>query len=303
MTVFAILRQRAIRAARLIASALGLIALSAAAAAQAGQNVDELMARVGERLAEYYRRAQNVVCIETSTIQEIGFNYSPEGFARRIESELHVEDPGGNSTEEPKIVREIRRINGRPPRERDKKERSACMDPQPLSTEPLAFLLPAHRGEYRFTAGGSGKEGNRETFMIDFTSTSKASRLELREDPQGRDGCYQFDGDLAVRGRVWIDARTFDVVRVDQHLTGPADMKVSEPLLRRHANLSNWVVIERYDVTMRYAIVPFTEPEETLLLPRSVSSMMVVHGGLASTRKSQTFSGYRRFLTGGRIVK
>jgi hypothetical protein len=275
----------------------------AGARAQPTQSVEQLMARVGERLTEYYRRAQNVVCIEKSTIQEIGWNYSPEGFSRTIESELHVEDPGGDGSDEPKIVREVRRINGRTPRERDKKERAACMDPQPLSTEPLAFLLPAHRGEYRFTAAGGGKEGHREALLIDFSSTTTRSKLELKEDPQGRDGCYQFSGDLAVRGRVWIDAATYDVMRVDQHLIGPADMRVSDALQRRHVNLSNWVMIERYDTTMRYKIVPFTEPEETLLLPQSVNSTMVVRGGLASMRQSQNFSDYRRFLTGGRVVK
>jgi hypothetical protein len=30
---------------------------------------------------------------------------------------------------------------------------------------------------------------------------------------------------------------------------------------------------------------------------------MVIHGGLASTRRNQVFSDYRRFLTGGRVVK
>jgi hypothetical protein len=288
---------------RLAASIVCAVAAGAIAAAQPSPGIDELLHRVGERLGEYYRRAQNVVCIEKATIQEIGLNYSPEGFARTIESELHVEDPGGDSSDEPKIVREIRRINGRPPRERDKKERASCMDPQPLSTEPLSFLLPSHREEYRFTVAGVGKEANREAFLLDFSSTTRKSKLVLKEDPQGRDGCYQFSGDLAVRGRVWVDTATYDVVRVDQHLSGPADMQVSDAVLRRHSNLSTWIVIERYDLSMRYKIIPFAEPQEALLLPQSVNSTMVVRGGLASMRQSQTFSDYRRFLTGGRIVK
>ena len=41
--------------------------------------------------------------------------------------------------------RELRRVNGRAPRERDKKDRSGCTDLNPLSPEPLAFLLPARR--------------------------------------------------------------------------------------------------------------------------------------------------------------
>src|SRR5262249_54997949 len=143
-------------------AAAPLVALAALATtslvAQAPPSVDELLARVGERIAEYYKRAQNVICTEKSTVQPIGFNYSPDGIARTVESELHVEAEGGDAPGEAKVVREIRKVNGRLPRERDKKERDGCTDPNPLSPEPLSFLLPAHRTEYRFTSAGFAKE-------------------------------------------------------------------------------------------------------------------------------------------------
>jgi len=48
----------------------------------------------------------------------------------------------------------------------------------PLSPEPLAFLLPAHRGEYRFTSVRDGKEKGRAAFVIDFISGNRKSRPE-----------------------------------------------------------------------------------------------------------------------------
>jgi hypothetical protein len=282
--------------------AAALATLTVGATAQAPPAVDELLARVGERIAEYYRRAQNVICIEKSTVQPIGLNYSPQGFARTVESELRVEADAGDAAGEAKVVREIRKVNGRIPRERDKKDRAGCTDPNPLSTEPLAFLLPAHRAEYQFAPAGFSKDRNRTTLLIDFSSTNNKSKLELSEDPSGRDGCFSWSGDVAVKGRIWVDATTYDVVRVDERFSGPVDLKIPDALQRRH-NFSTWMVVERYNVTIRYKTVAFSDPDETMLLPESIDLLSVLRGGLESTRRSQTFSEYKRFVTAGRIIK
>ena len=47
----------------------------------------------------------------------------------------------------------------------------------------------------------------------------------------------------------------------------------------------------------------FTDPDEVILLPVSTESLTLLRGGLQSTRRTRTFSDYRRFLTTGRIVK
>src|SRR5262249_4032980 len=61
------------------------------AGAQAAPGIDDLLARVGSRIAEFYERAQRVICLETSTVQPIDRTYSSQGFARTVESELRVE--------------------------------------------------------------------------------------------------------------------------------------------------------------------------------------------------------------------
>ena len=290
---------RAATTAAAIALAAGAVAL-----AHAEPDVDVLLGRIGDRIAEYYKRAQNVICLEKSTVQPIGWNLSPDGFARVVESELHVEADTGEGAErgEAKVVREIRRVNGRPPRERDNKDRSGCTDPNPLSPEPLAFLLPAHREEYRFTSAGAGKEHDRPAVLIDFASVGRRSRLELSEDPRGHEDCFEWNGDMAVRGRIWIDASTYEVLRVDMNFMGPVDVKVPAALQRRH-NFSNWIIVERYNQTIRYKTIAFHDPDETMLLPESIDVLSVMRGGLQSTRRRQTFTDYKRFVTGARIVK
>jgi len=286
---------------RLTVAAVAMLAVGAGAQAP---DVDSLLERVGERIAEYYRRAQNVVCIEKSTVQPIGFNFSPEGFARVTESELHVESDAGDSDGpgEAKVVRELRRVHGRTPREKDKKDRAGCTDPNPLSTEPLSFLLPSHRSEYHFVSAGVGKGKDRSALLVDFTLASPERKPELFEDPQGHEDCYDWKGPLPMKGRVWVDSTTYDVLRVEFRTLGPIDIRVPLRLQRRH-NLADRVVVDREDTTIRYRMVAFRDPDESLMLPESIESLIVVRGGLQSTRRSQTFSDYRRFVTGARLVK
>jgi hypothetical protein len=295
--------RRHLRAALAVIASLAVCAGWVLAAAQAPPDIDALMRLVGERVAEYHRRMQNVMCVERATVQPIQSNLSPDGFSRTVESELRVEfDVDGDRPPAASVIREIRRINGRAPRERDKKDRTGCTDPNPLSPEPLAFLLPAHREEYRFTSLRNGRENDRPALVIDFVSTNRTSRPELIEDERGHDDCFDWSGPLPTRGRVWVDATTHDVLRVDRHIDGPVDVRVPRPLQRRHS-LPPWVVLERDDQTMRYKPVAFGDPDEVLLLPASIESLSVLRGGLQSSRRTETFSSYRRFLTGGRIVK
>ena len=269
---------------------------------QAQPNAADVLERVGERIAEFYQRAKNVICIEKSTVQRVDVNHSPDGFVRTVESGLHFEAGDDQAPGEVAMVRQVRKVNGRIPRDKDKKDRAGCTDPNPFSSEPLAFLLPAHRPEYQFKTAGIAKDRTRMALMIDFASVDRTSNAELIADPSGHDDCFDWSGHIASRGRIWVDTSTYDVVRVERGLRGPVDVKVPVLIQRRHS-LGSWVLIVRDDVTIRYKPVAFNDPEEVLLLPESIDSFTVVRGGLESTRRSQTFSEYKRFVTGGRILQ
>jgi hypothetical protein len=284
-----------------IASAV-VCACWVSAAPQAPSDIETLIARVGERVAEYCRRAQSLICVEKSVVQPIQSNGSADGFARTVESDLRVEFEAadGDSPLAAIVIRDTRRVNGRAPRERDKKDRSGCTDPSPLSPEPLAFLLRTHRGEYRFTSLRHGKEKDRAVLIVDFMSINRRSRAELVEDERGHDDCFDWKGPIATTGRVWVDEQTHEVLRVERRLAGPVDIRVSTRLQWQYG-LPAWVVLERDDQTLRYKRVEFTDPDEVLLLPESIESLTVVRTSLQSTRRIETFSSYRRFLTSGRM--
>jgi hypothetical protein len=267
-------------------------------------DVGALVARVGERVAAYYQRAQRLVCLERSTVVPVGADWGTQGFARTVESELRVEidAASGDLLPDPRVSRKVKRVNGREPRDRDRTDRSGCTDPTPLSPEPLAFLLPGRRDEYRFTAVRDGRERDRAALLIDFASTRRAGRPELIEDEHGHDDCFDWKGPVAIAGRLWVDARTHDVLRLERHIAGPTDVRVPVPLQRKY-HFPSWLTIDRDDLTMRYREVAFSDPDEVMLLPESIESLTVLRSGLQSIRRTQVFSDYRRFLTGSRILK
>lgn len=286
-------------------AALPLVLVAGLTATAAGRqtrhDIDALIVRVADRITDFYKRAKNVLCIETSVVQPVDLSNSLVGFARTVEFELRIEAGEGPNPGEAAIVRTVRKVNGRAPRERDKKDRAGCTDPNPLASEPLAFLLPAQRPEYQFRHAGIGKDRDRPAVLIEFSSVDRRSKPELIADPGGHEDCFDWSGYIASRGRIWIDAANHDVLRLERTLRGPVDVRVPVLFQRRH-RLDPWVNLMRDDFSIRYQPVAFTDPDEVLLLPESIDSFTVVRGGLQSTRRHHRYSGYRRFVTGGRVV-
>ena len=73
-------------------------------------------------------------------------------------------------------------------------------------------------------------------------------------------------------------------------------------LQQRKSNLPNSLVVDCYDSTIQYKRFDFSDPTESLLLPESIHQLVMIRGA-QSHYKHQVFSHYRRFLTGGRLVK
>jgi hypothetical protein len=278
------------------------VALVAAAASVAAQPVAEnsalapLLARVSARVEEFYSRARTVTSRETVRFQQLAGDFSPVGFARQLIYDLRLAwDPNadGSSPIEAKVLRQLVTVNGRPPRPRDEPE---CTDPESVSTDHLSMLLPQKRGEYEFTPGEPARLDDRAATTINFRNVSKDT-----PEVVWTDDCVRVSVPGRTRGRIWIDAETFDVLRIDEHLTGMFDFPTSQRIARRQGIMH--MSLDRYDFTVRYHEVKFEDPEETLTLPRRVEITSAWRGlGTRRNRMTQEYSNYRRFVTGGRIV-
>ena len=284
---------------RFIPVVLVVGALAAPDAAQRPDSAVDLvqtLALVGQRVERWYARAQSLVSTETVSIQPLRQDLTPGGFPRRLVFELRVGwDPGDTGPGGIPVTNVLREPipNGRSSRDRDD---PGCMDPKPVSPEPLAMLLPARIGESEFSAAGVGRVDGRRALMIDYRGRA-AAPPEIR----WTDECVSVDLPGRSRGRIWVDASTHEVLRMDDRLVGVFEFDVPREHVRRGAARS--MVIERAESSIRYKRVVFQDPEEALMLPSAIDTFTVIRGGdTQRVRITQRFSDYRRFLTDGRLV-
>lgn len=292
---------------RLLTAGLGLVLGVAGTAAVSAQgtarpDLQALLRSAGEKVEQYFARAQSLVCLETVRLQPLGSGLSAEGFARTVESELRLAwDPFDHGEEAPeaRTVRQVLRVNGSPPREKDYE---ACTTPEQQDTEPqpLSMLLAEQREEYAFRLGKESKIDGRPALVVEF---------ELRKKPtvkvaevEGQEDCISYDVDGGFRGRIWFDPNTHEVLRLDQSLIGLVDIPMPRSVLKRAGTPTRWTM-ERWDTSIKFKAVRFQEPEETLMLPVSSTSLRVTRGaGTPRLRTMTEYSAYKRFLTSGRVV-
>jgi len=228
-------------------------------------------------------------------VQPMRRDLRPHGRARRLLYETRMEWAAGSDDEapEPVIVRDLLEADGRPTGPGDDLE---CSDPKLVSAEPLAMFLPAWRHDFSFSWAGRDREAGRVAMVLDYRTRSEESPMIDWDGP-----CVSIDLPGMRRGRVWADAESGDVLRLDEHLTGMFEFRVPREQNRWGGPLR--MVIERADSSIRYRPVRFSDPDETLQLPASIE-LMTLWRNAASKRLfiTHVFSNYRRFDTRSRIL-
>jgi hypothetical protein len=280
-----------------------LLGLGATVSARQSSGIDlaPVLQRAGERVAEFFTRAQSIMCLEKVSLQRLGFSWSADGPPRFVESELRLsweptdEDPVPT---EAKTLRQVLRVNGSRPRKNDYQN---CTTPEQNDTEeqPLSLLLPQQREKYTFSFEKREQIDGRDAFVIAYREIAKPKvDVSLVED---KEDCISFDIEGGIRGRVWIDTQTHDVLRLDRGLTGLITIPLPRKAVRGSAD-SYWTM-ERWDSSIRFKRVAFQDPEETLVLPVSATTLQITRGaGTPRLRTSTQYVAYRRFMTAGRIL-
>jgi hypothetical protein len=196
-------------------------------------------------------------------------------------------------------LRQVLKVNGHQPR---KNVRDNCTSPEQQSseTQPLSMLLAEQRRHYVFTMASPGKVDGRAALVVDYRLTRKPT-VSVQEI-EGKEDCISYDVDGGLRGRIWFDPATFEVMRLDQGLSGLVDIRMPDRVARRTGVNDSWT-LERMDSSIRFKPVTFSNPDETLLLPSSSTSLHITRGaGTPRLRTTVAYAAYRRFLTGARIV-
>jgi hypothetical protein len=294
-------------AGRPISSVLSLaaliVALTAVISAEQLPAIDlaAVLDRAGERVTEYFARAQSIVCLEKVSLQRLAMGYGADGPARHVESELRLSwepSPDNPTPTEARTLRQVLRVNGSPPR---KKDYENCTTPEQQDSEeqPLSILLPQQRGDYTFTAKSRQVIEGRAAYEIEFREIRKPTvDVSLVED---NEDCVSFDIEGGMRGKIWIDVETHDVLRLDRSLNGLVEIPLPRQVTRRGG--SAYWTMERWDSTIRFKRVTFQDPLETMVLPISSSTLQITRGaGTPRLRTNTQYLAYRRFMTGGRVI-
>jgi hypothetical protein len=275
-----------------------LLTSSTAAAQQiGGAELNEALARTARRVEDYYARARTLVSTERVLIQPLGTDLLPTGLGRRLMYELRVEwEPpaAGQPDGDAQVVRRLLSVNGRPGLPNGD---PGCIDPAPVSPEPLAIFRAAARHRYAFKWAGTSQTDGRASVMLDY-------RHAMPADPEivWKDECVSIDVPAKTLGRAWLDSETGEVLRLDERFEGQFDVPV--PWKHQRAGSPALMTIIRNDTSIRYRRFAFSDPDETLLLPATIDTVSIIrNSGSPRVRVTQTFSDYRRFTTDSRIVR
>jgi hypothetical protein len=288
---------------RWFACAIGLLAaVELQARAPDTAALATILERAGERVERFFLRAQSIVCLEVVHLQPITSGWSSEGLGRTVESELRLSwEPAadGTPTTEAQMLRRLLKVNGQEPRKNDWNN---CTTPEQEAEEPqaLSLLLPGQRPDYTFALAGQTFVDRRRAVMIDYR-LMRAMSVETSMI-EGRDDCISFNLEGGMRGRIWIDNETYDVLRLDQGLGGLVEIPLPREATRRGGGPTSWTM-ERWDTSTRFKQVAFENPSETLVLPESQSSLRITRGsGSPRLRTTTHYKNYQRFLTSGRVI-
>ncbi|HUQ86787.1 MAG TPA: hypothetical protein VM096_04455 [Vicinamibacterales bacterium] len=289
---------------RALATAALFVALAASLSARQRPAIDvsSVLQRAGDKVSEFFARAQSIMCLEKVMLQKLSSGYSADGPARQVESELRLSwepSPDNPTPTEARTLRQVLRVNGSTPR---KKDYDNCTTPEQNDSEeqPLSLLLPAQREKYTFTYGGSDLVDRRNAIVINFREIKKPTvGVSVQDD---NEDCLSFQIDGGMRGRIWIDAETHDVLRLDQSLSGLIEIPLPRKVTRRPGVNPSWTM-ERLDMSIRFRRVSFDDPTETLVLPVESSKLEIIRGAASGRLRTSTrYLSYRRFITGARVV-
>ena len=112
--------------------------------------------------------------------------------------------------------------------------------------------------------------------VVAHTANKRSEPLRIGPEIVWRESCVSINVPQQTRGRVWIDRFGGDVLRIDETVLGPFDIRVPEEQRRKGAVPT--LTLDRADSSIRYRTVTFADPNEIVLLPESIEMMTVIRG-------------------------
>lgn len=282
-----------------------MIALAACAPAHAqepeaapaqDERLERILEKVGEGVARYQSGLFSIAFTETLRREELREDMTAKRSKEYVFESVVLREELSAEEEDfyPQLVRRLKSIDGKPSKMRLGPEMS-------YAVSSLGFLLPKHRGPLQFTLEGEETEAGRKLYRVRILSPGEG---EPRVDWQSRVVGFRFRVVAPSVYKIWVDAETFDVLRLESHLAAPFEFDGPRAFGFGRLGPSRHFKYAAQDYLVRFRRQQFKDPEQTLLVPEYAEWVTVIEGASKPrTRATLRLSNYRRYRSDVKIIE
>jgi len=265
------------------------------------ERLERILEKVGEGVEKYQAELFRIAFTETLTQEELREDMTPKKSKEHVFDTIVAREALSEDEDDyyPKIVRRIRTIDGKPAKRAKRLDAAAF-----TSVSSLVFLLPQHRKDFQFTLEGEEQFEGRRAYRIRMLRPGEGPpRVEWKKRLVG----YSFIVFAPTMNFFWVDAESFDVLRIESHLEAPFEFEgprvISTGPFGR-LGPKNKFRYARYDYAASFRRVQLKDREETRLVPDTVEVVAVIEGaGHPRTRRATRFDDYKRFRSDVKVVE
>lgn len=276
--------------------AFGPVRAQEAEAAPAAGELERILERVGEGVARYQTGLFSIAFTETLRREELREDMTAKKSKEYVFDTVVLREELSAEEDDyyPRPVRRLKTIDRKPSKKRLGPEVNYFVS-------SLGFLLPKHRGPLQFTLEGEETEAGRKLYRIRILSPGEG---EPRVEWQRRVVGFRFRVVAPSVYMIWVDAETFDVLRLESHLAAPFEFDGPRAFGFGRFGPSRHFKYAAQDYFVSFRRQQFKDPEQTLLVPDSAEWVTVIEGASKPrTRATLRFSNYQRFRSGVKVIE
>ncbi len=271
-------------------------------AAPEGEKLARILERVGEGVARYQAGLFSITFSETLRQEELRKDMTPKKSKEFVFETVVLREELSDDEEDyyPRVVRRLKSIGGKPARPSGK----GAEPPVAFNIQSLTFLLPKNRKLFEFSLDGEETVDGRAAYRIRMLRPGQGEpTVEWKRRLVG----MSFRVSAPFVYLIWVDAESFDVLRLESHLAAPFEFESPRtfgagPFGRFGPMRQLKYAVQDYAV--RFRREQFNDPEQTLLVPESAEWVTVIEGvKKPRTRATLSFSGYRRFRSDVKVIE
>jgi hypothetical protein len=271
-------------------------AQGAAPAESKDERLARILERVGERVESYHQGLFSIAFTEVLRHEELRKDMTAKKSKEFVFETVVLREgvPGGDEDDYyPKSVRRLKTVNGRQPKKGERAETY-------FAVASLGFLLPKNRTTAdEFSLEGEETVGGRAALRVRMLRPGQGPpRVEWKRGWRG--GSFRVHAPRVLL--LWIDAETFDVLRLESHLAAPFEF--DGPRAFGSFGPSRHFKYAAQDYSVSFRRRQFEGPEQTLLVPESAEMLRVIEGASRPRlRSTLRLSDYRRFRSDVNVVE